>query len=131
MLFEIRDYMKQDESKYRLHFENDEVFEGLTKIHEMTSGDIDIMVRLFNTENIGDGRDLYNVCYFCGYETMHVPIFDNIDEADDDIIKHIYNKHYEMTSVDNTYRIFTGEKNGIPSGVIFKLGMPSVDNVRV
>lgn len=62
---------------------------------EEISGDIDIMVRLFNTENIGDGRDLYNVCYFCGYETMHVPIFDNIDEADDDIIKHIYNKHYE------------------------------------
>ena len=47
---------------------------------EEISGDIDIMVRLFNTENIGDGRDLYNVCYFCGYETMHVPIFDNIDE---------------------------------------------------
>ena len=34
-----------------------------------------------------------------------------------------------MTSVDNTYRIFTGEKNGIPAGVIFKLGMPSVDYV--
>ena len=68
MLLEIRDYMKLDESKYRLHFENDQVFEGLTKIHE-------------------------------------------------------------MTSVDNTYRIFTGEKNGIPAGVIFKLGMPSVDYV--
>ncbi len=62
---------------------------------EEISGDIDIMVRLFNTKNIENGIELYNVCYFCGYETMHVPLYDDIDEADDDIIKHIYNKHYE------------------------------------
>ena len=67
-LFEIRDYMRMDESKFRLHFENDQVFEGLTKIHE-------------------------------------------------------------DTSVDNTTRIFTGERDGIPAGVVFKLGMPSVDYV--
>ena len=62
---------------------------------DIASGNIDIMVKLFNTMNIENGTDLYNVCYFCGYETKHVPIYDDIDEADDDIIKHIYNKHYE------------------------------------
>ena len=64
---------------------------------EEISGNIDIMVRLFNTKNIENGIELYNVCYFCGYETMHVPLYDDIDEADDDIIKHIYNKHYEKS----------------------------------
>ena len=68
-LFEIRDYMKTAESKYKIEFINDQVFEGLTKIHEVTSVD------------------------------------------------------------DNTSRIFIGERDGIPSGLIFKLGMPSVDYV--
>ena len=67
-LYEIRDYMRTDESEFRLHFENDQVFDGLTKIHE-------------------------------------------------------------VTSVDDTGRVFIGERDGIPAGVVFKLGMPSVDYV--
>jgi hypothetical protein len=68
MLYEIRDYMKLAESKYRVEFINDQVFEGLTKIHE-------------------------------------------------------------DTTVDPTERLFVGERNGIPAGVIFKLGVPSQDYV--
>ena len=68
-LFEIRDYMKTAESKYKIEFINDQVFEGLSKIHEVTSVD------------------------------------------------------------DATSRIFIGERDGIPSGLIFKMGMPSVDYV--
>ena len=67
-LYEIRDYMRNEESQFRLHFENDQIFEGLTKIHE-------------------------------------------------------------VTTVDDTGRIFIGERDGIPAGVVFKLGMPSVDYV--
>lgn len=62
---------------------------------DVISSNVDIMVKLFDTRNIENGIDLYNVCYFCGYETRPVPLYDDIDEADDDIIKHIYSKHYE------------------------------------
>ena len=67
-LYEMRDYMRYAESEFRLHFENDQIFEGLTKIHE-------------------------------------------------------------VTTVDDTGRIFIGERDGIPAGVVFKMGMPSVDYV--
>lgn len=67
-LYEIRDYMRTEESQFRVHFENDQIFEGLTKIHE-------------------------------------------------------------VTTVDDTGRIFIGERDGIPAGVVFKLGMPSTDYV--
>lgn len=67
-LYESRDYMRMEESQFRLHFENDQIFEGLTKIHE-------------------------------------------------------------VTTVDDSGRIFIGERDGIPAGVVFKLGMPSVDYV--
>ena len=67
-LYEMRDYMRLEESQFRVHFENDQIFEGLTKIHE-------------------------------------------------------------VTTVDDTGRIFIGERDGIPAGVVFKLGMPSVDYV--
>ena len=68
MIYEIRDYMKLAESKYKVEFINDQVFEGLTKIHD-------------------------------------------------------------ASEVDGTERIFIGERNGIPAGVIFKLGVPSQDYV--
>ena len=67
-ILEIRDYMKSAESKYKIEFINDQVFEGLTKIHNVTTD-------------------------------------------------------------DDTKKIFIGERNGIPAGVIFKLGIPSQDYV--
>lgn len=67
-MYEMRDYMRLEESQFRVHFQNDQIFEGLTKIHE-------------------------------------------------------------VTTVDDTGRIFIGERDGIPAGVVFKLGMPSVDYV--
>lgn len=67
-LYEIRDYMRTEESALRIQLENDHVFDGLTKIHE-------------------------------------------------------------VTSVDDTGRIFIGDKDGIPSGVVLQMGMPSADYV--
>jgi hypothetical protein len=63
----------------------DEVIETITS-------DINLMVRFCTTENLDKGEDVYIVCDFCKYHTKHV-IYDNIDTIDDEIARHLYDRH--------------------------------------
>ena len=60
------------------------------------TSNVDLIVRLCSTENIEKGEDLYNVCDFCNYHTMHV-VSDNMITIDIQIAGHLYDKHRSET----------------------------------
>ena len=74
-----------------------------TKFIDTITSNVDLIVRFCSTENVEKGEDLYNVCDFCNYSTIHV-VSDNMITIDIQIASHLYDKHRsEMIKKVNEY----------------------------
>jgi len=73
------------------------------KYVDIITSNVDLIVRFCSAENVDKGEDLYNVCDFCNYRTMHV-VSDNMITIDIQIASHLYDKHRsEMIKKVNEY----------------------------
>ena len=53
-----------------------------------------LMDEFTSTENWKEESDLYNACKFCGYQTKHIPIIDFMSYIDNEIARHLYDRHF-------------------------------------